>query len=178
MTYFPGSGNFTLYCSVVGQVSMLARFATNISGKVSIAEPSPPVILASMQFMYISRLPMVLNQVQAIVALPLLRPFGMVKLNEFMQSGELLPLHSIADGRLPLIYYKESQPLKDLTKLFQTNGEGQVVEVTPRLLFFDRLASDSFSRQQHQAKASLNNRRRRLVLLYRHEKLKLSATPN
>ena len=34
------------------------------------------------------------------------------------------------DGKLPLIYYKESQPLRDLTKLFSANGEGQVVEVT------------------------------------------------
>ncbi|KAK9808393.1 hypothetical protein WJX73_010468 [Symbiochloris irregularis] len=33
------------------------------------------------------------------------------------------------DGKLPLIYYKEGQALKDLAKLFQTNGEGQVVEV-------------------------------------------------
>lgn len=52
-------------------------------------------------------------------------------------------LAGCADGKLPLIYYKEGQPLKDLAKLFQTNGEGQVVEVENILLPIDLSADQA-----------------------------------
>jgi hypothetical protein len=65
-------------------------FATNIGGKLeercSITGASterldePLVTVTGAQFMYISRFPMRLNQVQARVYLPVVIPSGMVKL--------------------------------------------------------------------------------------------------
>lgn len=48
--------------SVVGHLSTDARFATNIAGKLDISEESPPVNSALTQFMYISRLPTLLER--------------------------------------------------------------------------------------------------------------------
>ena len=74
--------------SLVVQPLMLA---TNIGGKLEercsmtgatserLVE-EPPVIVTGAQFMYISRLPMRLNQVQARVYFPVVIPSGMVKL--------------------------------------------------------------------------------------------------
>lgn len=79
----PGSGNLTSAPSAVVQ-SVAGIFATNMSGNEAVARPEssgiayssvslkevslllePPVTLMEAQFMYISRLPTLLNQVQA-----------------------------------------------------------------------------------------------------------------
>ena len=79
----PGSGNLTSAPSAVVQ-SVTGMFATNMSGNEAVARPEssgiayssvslrevslllePPVTLMEAQFMYISRLPTLLNQVQA-----------------------------------------------------------------------------------------------------------------
>lgn len=65
-------------------------FATNMGGKLAARLSSssgerldePPETVMGAQFMYISRFPMRLNQVQARVYLPAEMPSGMVKLKE------------------------------------------------------------------------------------------------
>ncbi len=80
-TEAPGSGNCTSAESTVSQ-SLVGIFALNIAGKDAVARPEsseaprvssrvaalffePPLTLIDAQFMYISRLPILLNQVQA-----------------------------------------------------------------------------------------------------------------
>ena len=79
----PGSGNLTSALSAVTQ-SVVGMFATNMAGNEAVARPESsvtpyssvslrevsllleaPVTLMEAQFMYISRLPTLLNQVQA-----------------------------------------------------------------------------------------------------------------
>lgn len=79
----PGDGNFTSVASAVVQ-SVTGMFATNMSGNEAVARPASsgiayssvslrevsllleaPVTLMEAQFMYISRLPTLLNQVHA-----------------------------------------------------------------------------------------------------------------
>ena len=93
----PGSGNLTSAPSAVVQ-SVAGMFAMNMSGKeavprsessgiayssVSLREVSlllePPVTLIEAQFMYISRLPTLLNQVHARVYAPGAMPVGIEK---------------------------------------------------------------------------------------------------
>ena len=72
VTYWPGLGNCTLTDAVVSQLpdTLVPRFATNKSGRPAIAVSSeaPPLMSTAAQFMYISRLPTLLNHVQASVA--------------------------------------------------------------------------------------------------------------
>ena len=91
-TEAPGSGNCTSAESTVSQ-SLVGMFALNMPGKdaarsessatprVSLRERAlfldPPLTLIEAQFMYISRLPILLNQVQAKVYAPGLMPSGM-----------------------------------------------------------------------------------------------------
>lgn len=96
-TEAPGSGNLTSAPSAVVH-SVAGMFAMNMSGNeadprscssgteyssVSFREVSllfePPVTLMEAQFMYISRLPTLLNQVQASVYAPGVIPAGIVK---------------------------------------------------------------------------------------------------
>lgn len=91
----PGSGNLVSWLEGVVQ-SVVGIFAMNISGKeaaarsdssgmlyssISLSEVSrlfePAVILTFAQFMYISRLPILLNHVQARVYVPAAIPCGM-----------------------------------------------------------------------------------------------------
>jgi hypothetical protein len=76
VTYLPGSGNWRLVVSVVPHP--LPMLAVNIEGRLSIW-PVPPEMATLAQFMYISRLPMLLNHVHASVAAPLLTSWGIVK---------------------------------------------------------------------------------------------------
>ena len=93
-TEAPGSGNCTSAESTVSQ-SDVGMLATNMPGKDVVARsespemPSvslsvaalfdePPLTLTEAQFMYISRLPILLNQVQANVYDPGVIPSGMV----------------------------------------------------------------------------------------------------
>lgn len=93
-TEVPGSGNSRSAESTVSQ-SVVGMFATNMPGKDDVARPEssgmprvslrvaalfadPPLILTDAQFMYISRLPILLNQVQAKVYDPAVIPWGMV----------------------------------------------------------------------------------------------------
>lgn len=80
--------------------------AVNMSGKASKAEVSRlveelPVMVTGAQFMYISRLPILLNHVQAMVALPAGTESGMVKLYLLGSTAEAeslaaLPVISIS----------------------------------------------------------------------------------
>src|SRR4051794_35209873 len=67
---------------------MPARLATNRLGSSDMPEASsdPPEMSTAAQFMYISRLPTLLNHVQASVAWPFCKPSGRVKLNWLRQS--------------------------------------------------------------------------------------------
>ena len=93
-TEAPGSGNCTSAESTVSQ-SLVGMFALNIAGKDAVARSDnsgmprvslrvaalffdPPLTLIEAQFMYISRLPILLNQVQAKVYDPGVIPSGMV----------------------------------------------------------------------------------------------------
>jgi len=83
MSESPGSGNWTSLLS--WDVQLLPMLAVNMSGKASNAEVSRlavelPVMVTGAQFMYISRLPTLLNHVHAMVALPAGTESGMVKL--------------------------------------------------------------------------------------------------
>lgn len=100
VTWFPGFGKSILVLSVVVHLLMLARLATNIPGRESI-EPEPPEIETLAQFMYISRLPTLLNHVQAMTAAPLLTSAGILKDRALIHSGPLEPVHMMAVGRLP-----------------------------------------------------------------------------
>ena len=64
-------------------------FATAISGSWSNPLPEPPETLMGAQFMYISRLPTLLNQVQAMVSWPSGSASG--TLNPYVPRGPLLP---------------------------------------------------------------------------------------
>lgn len=90
-TESPGSGKRTSVESTVPQP--LPTLATNISGRALYAawsrswmraasrlEDEPPVMVMGAQFMYISRLPTLLNHVQARVAEPVGRLLGTGKL--------------------------------------------------------------------------------------------------
>lgn len=71
VTSGPGFGNRRSKVSTVLQP--LPALATNMSGraeKATSGEPEPAVMVTLAQFMYISRLPIWLNQVQAKTALP------------------------------------------------------------------------------------------------------------
>ena len=71
VTSGPGSGNRRSKVSRVLQP--LPALATNISGRAEKATsgvPEPAVMVTLAQFMYISRFPILLNQVQAKTALP------------------------------------------------------------------------------------------------------------
>ena len=91
----PGSGNCTSAESTVSQ-SDVGMFALNMAGKdvAALSESSgmprvslrvaallldPPLTLTDAQFMYISRLPILLNQVHANVYEPGATPSGMAK---------------------------------------------------------------------------------------------------
>ena len=64
-TDVPGSGNCTSAESTVSQ-SVVGMFALNMAGKDAVALFfDPPLTLIDAQFMYISRLPILLNHVQA-----------------------------------------------------------------------------------------------------------------
>ena len=93
-TEAPGYGNCTSAESTVSQ-SVVGIFALNMPGKDAVARPEssemprvslrvaalfadPPLTLIDAQFMYISRLPILLNQVQAKVYDPGVIPWGMV----------------------------------------------------------------------------------------------------
>lgn len=93
-TEAPGSGNCTSAESTVSQ-SVVGMFALNIAGKDAVARSEssgiprvslrvvslffdPPLTFIDAQFMYISRLPILLNQVQANVYDPGVIPSGMV----------------------------------------------------------------------------------------------------
>lgn len=93
--YSPGFGNFKFCMAVVPHVLgklVAARLATNISGILAmpVRSEAPSVISTLTQFMYISRLPTVLNQVQAMIACPFITSSGMLKLNWFTQSKPLV----------------------------------------------------------------------------------------
>ena len=93
-TEVPGSGNCTSAESTVSQ-SDVGMFALNIAGKDAVARSEssemprvsfrvaallfdPPLILTEAQFIYISRFPILLNQVQANVYAPGVIPSGIV----------------------------------------------------------------------------------------------------
>lgn len=93
-TEVPGSGNCTSAESTVSQ-SVVGMFALNMAGKdeaarsESLGKPrvslrlsalffDPPLTLIDAQFIYISRLPILLNQVQAKVYDPGVMPSGML----------------------------------------------------------------------------------------------------
>lgn len=70
VTYFPGFGNCKGPPSDVvhPEVPLTSMLATNIVGNDDISLPSPPVMSAFTQFMYISLLPRVLNHVCLMLA--------------------------------------------------------------------------------------------------------------
>lgn len=80
-TDWPGSGKATSsLCGVVQSVT--GTLATNMSGKEAARDVrslgfEPPVTVTGAQFMYISRLPTLLNHVHASVYCPGLMPSGM-----------------------------------------------------------------------------------------------------
>jgi len=81
VAYLPGFGKLRLKFSVVAHPpDTLPILAVNICGRVLRVScvPCEPVMVAGKQFMYISRLPILLNQVQAIIALPLGASAGIV----------------------------------------------------------------------------------------------------
>ena len=65
-----------------------------------LGSPEPPVMETRAQFMYISRLPMLLNQVHARIALPLLASGGIVKERPWLTQlvPEPSPVQGIAIG--------------------------------------------------------------------------------
>ena len=76
-TDVPGSGNCTSAESTVSQ-SVVGMLALNMAGKDTVALFfDPPLTLIDAQFMYISRLPILLNHVQAKVYDPGVIPSGM-----------------------------------------------------------------------------------------------------
>ena len=87
VTSGPGFGNTTFVLSTT--VHPLPMFATKISGRAEKATAGaarfldPPAIVTEAQFMYISRLPMLLNQVQAKTAGPAGVSEGTVKSNSW-----------------------------------------------------------------------------------------------
>lgn len=89
VTSGPGSGNFTSVVSLV--VHPLPRFATKSDGRdvkevparfAARFTPEDPVIVIDAQFMYISRLPTLLNQVHAKRAAPAGASEGTANLKE------------------------------------------------------------------------------------------------
>jgi hypothetical protein len=86
----PGSGNLTSFVSTVAHP--LLTFATNIFGRAAkatgSAAPAPALMVTLAQFMYISRLPTLLNQVQAKTAGPAGVSAGTAK-DQSATSGQL-----------------------------------------------------------------------------------------
>ena len=89
-SYSTSSPGWGKRISTLSGVVQPLTFATNMGGKLAARFSSsagerleePPETVMGAQFMYISRLPMRLNQVQARVYLPAEMPSGMVKLKE------------------------------------------------------------------------------------------------
>src|SRR4051812_22541108 len=95
-------------------------FAANKPGRLSTL-PFPPVIETLAQFMYISRLPMLLNHDQARMALPALTSCGTVKVKPWLTHSPEPPVQAVAIGsRFPLA--SVGQPPIQLCKTFQLAG--------------------------------------------------------
>ena len=104
-TYWPGFGNISTEFSSSGVEQLPQALATNMGGNSARSEsgaasivsrlPAAAVTVTGAQFMYISRLPTLLNQVQARVYLPGLMPSGMENWNL------VAPLPVGSSGRLP-----------------------------------------------------------------------------
>ena len=123
LTTEPGLGKTMSYPSVVMQPLMLA---TNIWGKLSrLVKPGvsasasrfldPPSTVMGAQFMYISRLPIRLNQVQARVYFPGEMPSGMAKSKTVSEFPERFP--SVLAGH---------PPSKDLMTIQLESLEGSI----------------------------------------------------
>lgn len=97
VTSVPGSGNMTSASWVTAQpLPALPTLATNMSGRLLRAEArlaEEPVILTAAQFMYISRLPVLLNHVQAKIASPAGVSLGTVKSKDPPDWRGQLPMY-------------------------------------------------------------------------------------
>lgn len=81
VTSLPGLGNIKSPVPSALEVHPFPTLATNMSGKALRPLPPLPEMVTTAQFMYISRLPISLNQLQAKMASPALASAGTVKGN-------------------------------------------------------------------------------------------------